>query len=275
MTDMPVHLDLSQIKSLLGAAAPRIDVDALPVCESTSSVLLARAEAGAPSGSVIVCESQTAGRGRRGRSWIAPAGGSLAFSLLWRFAPGSQPPMGLSLAVGVALARALENLGLRGASLKWPNDVLLGTRKLAGILVELAPSRNRSVAVVIGIGVNLALPDAFPEAIAATDLASNLAQPPSRPEVLAAVLRELVIVLDAFQSGGFSALRADWLARHAHQDQPVRLLDEHAPTLEGLCRGVAEDGALLLETEGGISRILVGEVSLRLKESAPNADGLS
>jgi BirA family biotin operon repressor/biotin-[acetyl-CoA-carboxylase] ligase len=256
-------LDLSLLKSLLGTTAPRIDVDALAVCDSTSSVLMARAEAGAPSGSVVVCESQTAGRGRRGRSWIAPASGSLAFSLLWRFVPGSRPPMGLSLMAGVAVARALESLGLRGATLKWPNDVLLGHRKLAGILVELAPVRNQSVAVVIGVGVNLALPEDFPEDIAATDLASSLTQPLSRSQVLAALLRELVIALDSFQSGGFSALRNDWLARHAHQDQPVRLLDEHAPTLEGLCRGVDEDGALLLETAAGLSRILVGEVSLR------------
>jgi BirA family biotin operon repressor/biotin-[acetyl-CoA-carboxylase] ligase len=266
VTDISAPLDLTLLKTLLGAVAPRIDVDALAVCDSTSSVLMARAEAGAPSGSVVVCEDQTAGRGRRGRSWLAPAGGSLAFSLLWRFAPGSQPPMGLSLAVGVAVARAIENLGLRGGTLKWPNDVLLEHRKLAGILVELAPARNRSVAVVIGIGINLALPKDFPENIQAADLASRLGRPPSRPQVLATLLQELVIALDTFQSGGFSALRGDWLARHAHQDQPVRLLDEHAPTLEGLCRGVDEDGALLLETEAGLSRILVGEVSLRPSE---------
>lgn len=264
MTDISSDpLDLTLLKTLLGTTAPRIDVDALAVCDSTSSVLMARAEAGAPSGSVVICENQTAGRGRRGRNWIAPASGSLAFSMLWRFVPGSRPPMGLSLTVGVAVARALESLGLRGATLKWPNDVLLERRKLAGILVELAPSRNRSVAVVIGIGVNLALPEDFPEDIAATDLASGLGQLPSRPQVLAALLRELVIALDRFQSGGFAALRDAWLARHAHQDQPVRLMDEHTPTLEGLCRGVDEDGALLLETEAGLSRILVGEVSLR------------
>ena len=266
MTDIPVPLDLSLLKFLLGTVAPRFDVDDMAVCDSSSSVLMARAEAGAPSGSVVVCDSQTAGRGRRGQSWIAPTGGSLAFSLLWRFAPGSLPPMGLSLAVGVAVARAVESLGIREVALKWPNDVLLGNRKLAGILVELAPARNRSLAVVIGIGLNLALPKDFPEDIQATDLASRLPQPPSRHEVLAVLLRALAQALDTFQSGGFPALRDDWLARHAHQDRPVRLLDEHAPTLEGLCRGVDEDGALLLETEAGLCRILVGEVSLRPKE---------
>ncbi|MDD5298832.1 MAG: biotin--[acetyl-CoA-carboxylase] ligase [Rhodocyclaceae bacterium] len=274
MTDLPAPLDLPRLKSLLGDVAPRLDVDALPVCDSTSSVLMARAEAGAPSGSVLVCERQTAGRGRRGRSWIAPAGGSLAFSLLWRFAPGSKPPMGLSLAVGVAVARALEKLGVTGAALKWPNDVLIGGRKLAGILVELAPLRNRSMAVVIGIGINLLLPEGFPDGpdMRACDLASVLSATPSRPEVLAALLRELVRALDAFQSGGFAALRGDWLARHAHQDRAVRLLDEHAPALEGVCRGVDEDGALLLETEAGVCRILAGEVSLRPSESARDAD---
>jgi len=265
VTDNSASLDLTLLKSLLGDAAPRFDVDALPVCDSTSSLLMARAEAGAPSGSVLVCESQTAGRGRRGRTWIAPDGGSLAFSLLWRFPPGAPPPMGLSLALGVAVARALEELGVKGVALKWPNDVLMGDRKLAGILVELAPVRHRAMAVVLGIGLNLALPADFPDGpdIRACDLASALPDSPPRVVVLAALLRHLVRVLDAFQEGGFPALRPDWLARHAHQDRPVRLLDEHAPALEGICRGVDEDGALLLATDKGLSRILAGEVSLR------------
>lgn len=265
VTDIPASLDLALLKSLLGTVASRLDVDALPACDSTSTLLMARAEAGAPSGSVLVCERQTAGRGRRGRTWIAPDGGSLAFSLLWRFSPGTPPPMGLSLALGVAVARALEELGVKGAALKWPNDVLVGDRKLAGILVELVPVRHRAMAVVLGIGLNLALPADFPDgpAIRACDLASVLPDPLPRVVVLAALLRHLVRVLDAFQVGGFLALRGDWLMRHAHQDQAVRLLDDHAPAQEGICRGVDEDGALLLETDSGMSRILAGEVSLR------------
>lgn len=265
MTHSPNAMDLPTLRTLLREAAPRLDVDCLDVCPSTSTLLMERAEAGAPSGSVLVCDTQTAGRGRRGRSWLAPSPGSLAFSLLWRFPRGTGAPMGLSLAVGVAVVGALEELGARGLTLKWPNDVLLDGRKLAGILVELAPSRGGAFAVVIGIGVNLALPPDFPDTpeIRAAQLASLLPELPSRAEVLAVLLRHLVRVLDTFQSGGFATLRTGWMALHAHQDCPVRLLDENAPTLEGICRGVAEDGALLLETADGMQRILAGEVSLR------------
>lgn len=261
MTDF----DYAAVRAQLGELAPRFDVDCLAVCESTSSELMQRAEAGAPSGSVVVAGRQTAGRGRRGRVWLAPEGGSLAFSLLWRLAPTSPPPLGLSLAVGVAVARALEGFGAAGVSLKWPNDVLLAGRKLAGILIELAPMRGRGLAVIIGIGLNLRLPADFPDGpeLRAADLASILPGLPSREAILAALLRQLAEVLAAFEAGGFQAVREDWMARHAHQGSPVRLLDEHQPPQEGICRGADVDGALLLETSAGVQRILAGEVSLR------------
>ncbi len=261
MTDF----DYPALRAHLGAMAPRFDVDCLPVCTSTSSELLQRAEAGAPSGSVVVADRQTAGRGRRGRVWLAPEGGSLAFSLLWRLAPDAKPPLGLSLAVGVAVAKALEGFGMAGVSLKWPNDILLAGRKLAGILIELAPVRGRGLAVVIGIGLNLRLPADFPDGpeIFATDLAAHLPGLPPREAVLAAVLTQLAEMLGAFDVAGFPALRDDWMLRHAHQDQAVRLLDEHRPAVEGICRGADVDGALLLETPEGLTRILAGEVSLR------------
>ena len=269
---MEVHVtdfDYTALRTHLGAAASRFDVDCLAVCASTSSELMQRAEAGAPSGSVVVAERQTAGRGRRGRVWLAPEGGSLAFSLLWRLAPDAKPPLGLSLAVGVAVARALESLGVAGVRLKWPNDVQIVGRKLAGILVELAPVRGRGLAVVIGIGLNLSLPADFPDGpdMRATDLASALPALPSREAILAALLRQLGDVLPAFEAGGFPLVRDDWMARHAHQDIPVRLLDDHSAPLEGICRGADTDGALLLETGAGLQRILAGEVSLRLRET--------
>jgi biotin-[acetyl-CoA-carboxylase] ligase BirA-like protein len=134
------------------AEARRFDIDVLDSCDSTNAVLLARAEAGAPSGTVVIANEQTAGRGRRGRSWFASRGDSLTFSLLWRFAPGTAPA-GLSLAVGLAVAQALEKVGAGGTALKWPNDILKDGRKLGGILVELLPGAPH--AAVIGIGINL------------------------------------------------------------------------------------------------------------------------
>lgn len=157
-------LELAAIASALdacGGLACHFDVDLLAVCDSSNTRLLARAEAGAPSGTVIVARQQTAGRGRRGRHWISSADDSLTFSLLWRFPPAVALE-GLSLAVGLALARALEQMGGTGLTLKWPNDVLFEGRKLAGILIELSSTHargsERRLAAIIGIGLNLRLP---------------------------------------------------------------------------------------------------------------------
>lgn len=254
-------LDIAAIAAALGGDARRFDIDVLASCPSTNAELLARAEAGAPSGRVVIAEEQTAGRGRRGREWFASPGDSLAFSLLWRFAPGTAPA-GLSLAAGVAVARALARVGARDTALKWPNDILLGGRKLGGILVELLPGAPH--AAVIGIGINLHLPQAMPDEVRAIAAALAEALPPPAAEVLyAALLAELRAALDAFAGGGFAALRDAWIAQHAWQDRPVRLSADFGAARDGICRGVDADGALLLETAAGVERILSGEVSLR------------
>lgn len=250
--------DLSALAQVLGADACRFDVDLLPSCESTNAVLLARAEAGAPSGSVLIAAEQTAGRGRRGRAWLSAPGDSLTFSLLWRFAPATSP-MGLSLAVGVAMTRALTKLGAGETALKWPNDVLMGGRKLAGVLIELVSGQPH--AVVIGIGLNLRLPTNMPAEVRATAAALDL--PVSISALLATLLVELRAVLETFSHAGFGGLREEWTARHAFAEAPVRLLAEFAPPREGICRGVDREGALLLEVDNRIERVLSGEVSLR------------
>ena len=251
-------LDLATLSQALGANACRFDAELLPVCASTNAELIARAEAGAPSGSVVIAASQTAGRGRRGRTWLSAPGDSLTFSLLWRFAPGTMP-LCLSLAAGLALAHALTKLGAGRTALKWPNDVLKDDKKLAGILVELVPGATH--AAVIGLGLNLRLPAALPAEVRET--AAALDMPVDANSLLAAILAELRTVLDIFAATGFAGLRADWGALDAFQDLPVRLLSDFAPPRDGICRGVDVDGALLLETDGCIERILSGEISLR------------
>lgn len=258
---MPAFIDIARIAAALGADSRRFDIDLLAECDSTNSQLLARAEAGAPSGSVIVAERQTAGRGRRGRAWISAAGDSLTFSLYWRFAAGTLP-VGLSLAVGLAVARAVAKVGTGGTApptLKWPNDILIEGRKLGGILVELLPGSPH--AAVIGIGINLRLPAAMPDEIRATAAALPAGIDPH--ELLAAMLGELRAVLETFANAGFAALREEWQARHAFQNMPVRLLSDFAAPREGICRGVDTDGALLFDDAGSIERILSGEISLR------------
>lgn len=260
---MPL-IDPVLLKERLAGQAGRFDVDALDSCDSTSSELLRRAALGAPPGTVVVADRQLAGRGRRGRSWSSSPADSLTFSLLWRLPPG-RVPGGLSLAVGVALAQALDALGANGVRLKWPNDVLLagdtGFAKLAGVLVELASDR-RGTQACIGIGINLAQPAGeFPQAVAGLNQA--MARVAERHDILAALLLALVDVLDRFAQAGFAALKDDWHDWHAWQDRPVQLLGEGEAPLTGVCRGVDDDGALLLETAAGLSRILAGDLSLR------------
>ena len=261
-------LDLAAVLHHLGAQGERFIIDWREACASTNSELL---DAPPPDdGRVHVCvaERQTAGRGRRGRNWLAWQGGSLCFSGLWRFDAGAPVPAGLSLVAGLAVARALESLGVPAVRLKWPNDVLIDGAKLAGILVELLPGRGRTPAAVVGIGINLRLPEGaqIPDQPAVTDLARVLGDIPSRERLLAALLGELDALFSLYASAGFSALRNAWMQRNAHAGQIVRIVGE-GEVREGECVGVDDDGALLLrrQTPSGarVERILSGEVSLR------------
>lgn len=251
MPDSP--LALPSITAALGPLAARFDVDVVEQCDSTNTLLLGRTDA--PSGSVVVAGRQTAGRGRMGRAWIADAGASLTFSLLWRLPRGASPS-GLSLAAGVAVAEALQGLGVDGIALKWPNDILRGGKKLAGILVELAGS-----AAVIGIGLNLRLPQGLPPEVSRG--AAALDRELDRNAVLAALLAALHGVLAQFGTGGFVALRDRWQALNAYAGAPVRVIGEFSVPVEGICIGADVDGALLLETAVCVQRILAGDISLR------------
>ena len=257
-------IDPARLKPLLGRLSSRFDVDALAECSSSSDVLLERAARGAGSGTVIVADRQTAGRGRRGRTWNSAPEASLTFSLLWRFEGGVARLAGLSLAVGVAVVRALRSLGVPNLSLKWPNDVLLGGDKLAWILVELS-SERRGMIAVIGIGLNLAQPPAAAAlGVPVATLRDALPALPERHSLLAALLSELVPVLELFAREGFAALQAEWQALHAWQDRQVRLLRDGEVEFEGFCRGADADGALLIETAAGVQRCLSGDLSLRV-----------
>lgn len=256
-------LDTAIIAAALSAPA-RFRIELLESCTSTNSVLLDRAQQGAPSGSVVVSERQSAGRGRRGRSWLSAPGDSLTFSLLWRFPADMPPPAGLSLAVGVATARVLEGVGAAGVQLKWPNDILAGRAKLGGILIETWSSAGRHVAV-IGIGLNVRLSERIAAAVgdAAAALEAFMSFVPSRNLLLASLLDGLAAMLDEFARTGFAGLAEEWAARHAHAGQQVAVFAADGSCLEGRCAGVDADGALLLETAAGLRRIHSGDVSLR------------
>ena len=258
-------IDPVLLKERLGILAGRFNVDVLDACDSSSSELMRRAEHGAPAGTVIVADRQTAGRGRRGRNWLSSPESSLTFSLLWRFSGHAAGLSGLSLAVGVGLVRAMAALDATGVCLKWPNDVLLRSgddfAKLAGILIELVSDR-RGTQVIVGIGVNLAPPaDELPQP--AAGLCQACPQLPDRHAVLAAILIQLAQVLDIFAVDGFFGLKTEWQHYHAWQDMAVQILGDGTVPTTGRCLGVDEDGSLLIETGGSVERIFSGDVSLR------------
>lgn len=259
-------LNVQVLMHTLGELGGRFNFTLLPECDSTNSRLMALPLTDSDARiAVLATDRQTAGRGRRGRSWLSWPGAGLTFSVLWRFAAAPHVPGGLSLAVGLAVARCLEKLGVEGVQLKWPNDVLIHGKKIAGILVELSSARRGEMAAVIGIGLNRRLPpDAEVEsASGVTDLAACLPVPPGGNRLLALLLTELAYFLDIYASAGFTPLRAAWQQRHAFADLPVRILGE-GTELSGVCAGVDEDGALLLDGPSGRVRVLSGEVSLRL-----------
>ena len=234
--------------------------------DSTSDRLLAVKDLPAGRFDACVAEFQRAGRGRRGRRWLAPFASGLCLSVNWTFRDAPAALGALSLAAGVAVMRALHRLGFHGLALKWPNDIVHGGRKLGGILIDLRGEAAGPAYVVVGVGINLRLPAAVKEALAAEGLeASDLAEIgslPGRSLAVSALINELALALEEFGARGMSAFADEWRGADALVNRPVRVLQGER-TLEGLARGVDADGALLLDAGDGRQRILSGEVSVR------------
>ena len=261
-------LEQAAVEHHLGAHRSKFTIEVLEATASTNTLLVQRANLGAAAGSVIAAEWQTHGRGRRGRAWESGVGAALTFSLLWRFQQGAGFLAGLSLAIGVAVARALARAGVPAAGLKWPNDVMWDGRKLAGILIELHGEMQGPSAAVIGIGVNCELPARVRERIdqPVADLAEAGGAAADRNRVLALMLIELERVLASFAREGFEPLRDEWHRRHVDQGKMVRLVLPDGASLEGIAAGVAADGSLLLDTASGRRRFHSAEISLRSRE---------
>lgn len=260
----PWHaLEEEAIRVALADTAARYDVHVLRQATSSNAELLQRATLGAPSGSVLAVELQTAGRGRLGRTWHSGLGNALTFSVLWRFDCGLNALSGLSLAVGLAVVRALHTLGVRGAGLKWPNDVLADGSKLGGVLLEAQGDMLGPCAVVIGVGLNCNLPLHLEQRIdqAATALDQLGDAVPERNLLLATLLRELAVVLDEFSLSGFSDMAMAWQGHHARQDDVITLNMPDGSRVQGVARGVNARGELLLETAGRVLTFNSGEVA--------------
>jgi BirA family biotin operon repressor/biotin-[acetyl-CoA-carboxylase] ligase len=257
-------LDAEQILGEVGDARAALHLEILDHATSSNALLLQAASKGAANGSVLAVEWQSAGRGRLGRTWYAGLGDALTFSMLWRFECGLAALSGLSLAVGVAMMRALRELGVDGAGLKWPNDVMLPTGKLAGILLEAQGDMLGPSAVVVGIGLNLSAPvEASKIGQAVGDLSACGVPLSQRNKVLAILLKHLVLVLREFSTNGFSALRNEWERAHIYDHRPVEMLMPDGKHIEGVALGVTDEGALRVETADGFHEFHSGEVSLR------------
>lgn len=213
-------------------------------------------------GLVCLAEQQLAGKGRRGRSWASPFGKNIYMSIGWAIPRNISGLSGLSLLVGMQVIRALRSLGLQDTWLKWPNDIIMGQGKLAGILVELtAPSQNR-VGVVTGIGVNLRLDPGDAAGIDQGWSTVGQQQEVSRNTLAALILGELLPALARFESDGFAPWHQAWDDFDLFRDRAVTVhIGENQ--ISGPNKGIDEEGNLLVETDNGVETFSAGEVSLR------------
>lgn len=262
-------IDSSRVKALLSSPARELlsVLDVRDQVDSTNSLALQRAQETPQSGYVVVAEQQSAGRGRRGRKWVSPYGCNIYCSVVWQFQNGAAALEGLSLAVGVAVARALKAVGAEEIGMKWPNDVVWKGHKLAGILLEMIGDAAGYCQVVIGIGINVKMA----ENVAAadidqpwTDVNTAAGGGISRNQLLASLLSELLPGLAEFEAKGFAAFRAAWSAMDImlNKDVAIQLGDR---IVIGTAAGVGDNGSLALDTESGRQWFHGGEVSLRLR----------
>jgi BirA family biotin operon repressor/biotin-[acetyl-CoA-carboxylase] ligase len=273
---------LPQAVSLLGAKAivaaipeemrsafDRVEV--LLNVDSTNRYLIENTDCRAEHARVCVAEVQTAGRGRRGRSWVAPFGSGICMSLAWQFNEAPPTFSALSLAVGVAVVKAFRRMGAADVGLKWPNDLMWQKRKLGGILIEMRGESGGPAYVVIGLGINVQMPSAVRLALAEQQAALIAdvheilrSRTPPRNAIVALLCEEIVTMLRAFAVQGFAPFVDEWRQLDVLADASVKVINGNATTL-GTARGVEADGSLIVDVAGVRQRFVSGEVSLRAR----------
>ena len=237
-------------------------VAVLPVIDSTNQYLLERLNSLQP-GDACIAEYQQAGRGRRGRQWFSPFGANLYLSMYWRLEQGPAAAVGLSLVIGIVMAEVLRGLGASEVKVKWPNDLYLDDRKLAGILVELTGKTGDAAQIVIGAGINLAMRNV------ATDVINqgwiNLQEAGikiDRNALAIALIQELRSALTLFENESLTPFLSRWKVLDNYANRQVKLIIGDRE-IYGISRGINEQGALLLEQDGVVKPWVGGEISLR------------
>ena len=234
--------------------------------DSTNKYLQEQAEKSGCSGSVVLAERQTSGRGRRGKTWVSPFAANIYMSILWDFEQGAQALEGLSLAVGVAVRRALIEVGLEDVRLKWPNDIYIGNKKLGGILLEMIGDPAGHCSVVIGVGINVSMPASIAVNIDQpwTDCCSESDAPIARSRLAALLIDNIFDILNDFESLGFAGYRDEWQEADAFKGLQGTISTPR-DSVSGTVIGVDNSGAVQLKLMSGeVKSFIGGELSLRL-----------
>ncbi|MDH4072268.1 MAG: biotin--[acetyl-CoA-carboxylase] ligase [Gammaproteobacteria bacterium] len=260
-------LDAALVREPIGdsSQARLTALEVFPEIESTNSYLLGQEAPPPGCFRVALAEHQTAGRGRFENRWHSAPGSGICLSIAYTFAKPPEDPAALTIAAGVGAVEALESLGLRGAGLKWPNDIIVADGKLGGILTEVHSSASGIRTVVVGIGINIDVRASQEIATLSTgigrvsDLASALPDLPSRAAISAALIEQVFNALARFERSGLSGFldawsRLDWL-----RGQQVTI-ERPGECFDGVCEGIDADGALLVRCDGGRRRVLSGSV---------------
>lgn len=275
---LPRAVDLLDKEAIVGSlpAATRAQLERADVLLTVDSTNRFIADLSPPTaGHIQLCtaEVQNAGRGRRGRSWVAPFGSGICMSLGWQFTEAPPTFSALSLAVGVAVVKAFRRLGIEGVGLKWPNDLQWQGRKLGGILIEMRGESAGPAQVIIGIGINMHMPAAIRmqlaerEAALIADIHEIMRQKtPTRNALIGAIATELLAMLQTFTVSGFEPFKDEWHELDTLSNAPVKVLSGSQTTL-GFARGVEADGTLLVDVDGELRKFVSGEVSLRAVKS--------
>ncbi|MCP9270422.1 bifunctional biotin--[acetyl-CoA-carboxylase] ligase/biotin operon repressor BirA [Xenorhabdus sp. XENO-1] len=257
----PVSMNLLD-KELIAGYLPNDRLEVIPVIDSTNQYLLEKLSE-LDSGDACVAEYQYAGRGRRGRQWISAFGRNLYLSMYWRLEQGPAAAIGLSLVVGIVIAEVLNRQGAERVKVKWPNDLYLDDKKLAGILVELIGKTGDAAQIVIGIGMNISMSSEQQKLI--NQQWTNLQQAGivvERNKLISEIILELKKALIQFENEGLSPFLFRWLKLDNFMNRSVKLIIGNQEVY-GTARGIDQQGALLLDINGVITPYIGGEISLR------------
>ncbi|ANQ22914.1 biotin--[acetyl-CoA-carboxylase] ligase [Vibrio natriegens] len=246
---------------LTDSSEPKLEL--IPVIDSTNQYLLERVNE-SEKGRVCVAEYQASGRGRRGRQWVSPFGSNLYLSMYWRLDAGMAAAMGLSLVIGIAAVEALEEMGIQGVKLKWPNDLYYQDKKLAGILVEMSGQAGGAANLVIGMGLNIGMPDKQPDIdqpwTTLNQVCADLRL--DRTQLALTLIEHWKTILVDYEMMGLAGFVDRWNRLDNFIGRPVKLI-MGAREVKGIVQGIDQQGGVVLETDNGLETYIGGEISLR------------